>query len=83
MELEIGDVVEVVFLLGYSNKTASVFGEVLGNKNNKVRLSIWEAPPRFSGYDEINIDKHKIVGVSHGTTVELDELHEVTEDLPH
>ena len=71
MELSIGDVVEVYFSNKY-NVSGRVFGELLGIKNDRLRIAVWDATQSIMKYDEINLEVSSIVDIAKNETIELE-----------
>lgn len=69
MEISIGDIVEVTFLKT-KDTMPTVFGQLLNANNEKITMSIWDAPEDIMEYDEININLSSIVSVELGGTCE-------------
>lgn len=71
MELSVGDVVEVYFANKYMI-SGRVFGEILGLKNDRLRLSVWDASPSIIEYDEINLERSNIVDIAINLEIEVE-----------
>lgn len=71
MQVQTGDIIEIMYQFTQLS-TVRVFGEVLGTKNNKIRMSIWDGTDSVMEYDEIIVEVEKVVDCVKSEVAEYD-----------